>query len=146
MIAGSGGTLSESCDEYVCAVDAKSDPGLWAEQRALALLNSRGWHCLDARWTCRYGEIDLMMIKPDRPAPRLLMVEVKARAHCGFDGWGVRAFDAVKRRRLARAIACWQAHHPWSQRGHLEVVLALVPLPPSGRPVRWIRVPELLRF
>ncbi|WP_413325955.1 YraN family protein [Synechococcus sp. MIT S9503] len=89
------------------AVDAKSDPGLWAEQRALALLNSRGWHCLDARWTCRYGEIDLMMIKPDRPAPRLLMVEVKARAHCGFDGWGVRAFDAVKRRRLARALACW---------------------------------------
>ena len=56
---------------------------------------------------------------------------------------GVRAFDAVKRRRLARAIACWQAHHPWSERGHLEVVLALVPLPPSPRLVRWIRVPQL---
>ena len=130
----------------MCAVSAKRDPGLWAERRALALLNSRGWQCLDARWTCRYGEIDLMMIKTDRSAPRLLMVEVKARARCGLDGWGVKAFAASKRRRLARTLACWQAQHPWTERGHLEVVLALVPLPPSGRPVRWIRVPELLRF
>ena len=130
----------------MCAVSAKRDPGLWAERRALALLNSRGWQCLDARWTCRYGEIDLMMIKTDRPAPRLLMVEVKARAHYGFDGWGVKAFAASKRRRLARTLACLQAQYPWTERGHLEVVLALVPLPPSDRPVRWIRVPELLRF
>ena len=130
----------------MCAVSAKRDPGLWAERRALALLNSRGWQCLDARWTCRYGEIDLMMIKTDRSAPRLLMVEVKARARCGLDGWGVKAFAASKRRRLARTLACWQAQHPWTERGHLEVVLALVPLPPSIRPVRWIRVPELLRF
>ena len=130
----------------MCAVSAKRDPGLWAERRALALLNSRGWQCLDARWTCRYGEIDLMMIKTDRSAPRLLMVEVKARARCGLDGWGVKAFAASKRRRLARTLACWQAQHPWTERGHLEVVLALVPLPTSIRPVRWIRVPELLRF
>ena len=137
--------LSELCYQILRAVDAKNDPGRWAERRALVLLNSRGWYCLDERWTCRYGEIDLMMMKPGRSGPRLLMVEVKARGRCGLDGWGVRAFAAAKRRRLARTLACWQAHHPWTERGHLEVMLALVPLPPSSRPVRWIRVPELLR-
>ena len=135
--------LSGSRERIVCAVDAKSDPGHWAERRVLKLLKSRGWRCLDQRWTCRYGELDLMMIKSGRSGPRLLMVEVKARSRCGPDGWGLKAFASTKRQRLARTMACWQASNPWCEQGHLEVVLALVPLPPSFRPVRWIRVPEL---
>ncbi|QNI54450.1 uncharacterized protein family UPF0102 [Synechococcus sp. BIOS-E4-1] len=135
--------LSESRELILSAVDAKSDPGRWAEQRALNLLKNRGWSCLDQRWACRYGELDLMMIKPGRSGPRLLMVEVKARRRCGPDYWGLKAFAPMKRRRLARTVACWQSCNPWSDQGHLEVVLALVPLPPSSRPVRWIRVPEL---
>ena len=125
------------------AIDAKSDPGRWAERRALNLLKGRGWRCLAERWSCRYGELDLMMIKSGRSGLRLLIVEVKARRRCGLDGWGVKAFAAAKRKRLARTVACWQSCHPWSGQGQLEVVLALVPLPPSSRPVRWIRVPEL---
>ena len=125
------------------AIDAKSDPGRWAERRALNLLKGRGWRCLAERWSCRYGELDLMMIKSGRSGLRLLIVEVKARRRCGPDGWGVKAFAAAKRKRLARTVACWQSCHPWSGQGQLEVVLALVPLPPSSRPVRWIRVPEL---
>ena len=127
----------------LCAIDAKSDPGRWAERRALNLLKGRGWRCLAERWSCRYGELDLMMIKSGRSGLRLLIVEVKARRRCGLDGWGVNAFAAAKRKRLARTVACWQSCHPWSGQGQLEVVLALVPLPPSSRPVRWIRVPEL---
>ena len=84
-----------------------------------------------------------MMVKSGRSGLRLLLVEVKARRRCGLDGWGLRAFATAKRRRLARTLACWQSCHPWCDQGHLEVVLALVPLPPSCRPVRWIRVPEI---
>ena len=135
--------LCELREQTLCAVDAKSDPGRWAERHALRLLKKRGWQCLSERWSCRYGELDLMMIKSVRSGPRLLMVEVKARRRCGLDGWGVKAFATAKRKRLARTLACWQSCHPWCDQGHLEVVLALVPLPPSSRPVRWIRVPEL---
>ena len=47
----------------MCAVDAKSDPGRWAELRALNLLKRRGWRCLAERWSCRYGELgDVMSI------------------------------------------------------------------------------------
>ena len=134
--------LCEFDAAMVCAGDPRSDQGRAAELHVLRLLKSRGWRCLAERWSCRYGELDLIMIKPGSSGPRLLLVEVKARRRCGPDGWGVRAFATPKRRRLARALACWQSLHPWSDTGHLEVVLALVPLPPGSRPVRWVRVPE----
>ena len=61
-----------------CAVDPRTDQGRLAELHALRLLKSRGWRCLAERWSCRYGELDLIMIKPGCSGPRLLLVEVKA--------------------------------------------------------------------
>ncbi len=57
--------------------------GGWAEQRALRLLQSRGWRLRARNWHCRWGELDLLLEKPDR----LLLVEVKGR-RSGVDGWG----------------------------------------------------------
>ena len=110
--------------------------GAWAEQRALRLLRSRGWSLLEQNWHCRYGELDLLLRK--EPA-RLLLVEVKARRRCGPDGWGVAALDRGKRRRLRLTWQCWLAEHPQWHRCSVELVLALVPLPPAGGPVRWHR-------
>lgn len=110
--------------------------GAWAEQRALRLLRSRGWSLVARNWSCRYGELDLLLSK--EPA-RLLLVEVKARRRCGPDGWGVAALDHGKRRRLRLTWHCWLAEHPQWQRCSVELVLALVPLPPAGGPVRWHR-------
>ncbi len=119
------------------------DAGLWAEQQVRARLETHGWRCLDHRWCCRYGELDLLMGKTDFSKARLLMVEVKARRRCGPDGWGVAAFGGPKRRRLARSIDCWRMHHPAWESASLEVVLALVPLPPHRCVVRWLRIPDL---
>jgi putative endonuclease len=52
----------------------------------------------------------------------------------------VGALGVNKRRRLARAWVCWQADHPQWGELPLEVVFALVPLPPSRQPVRWLRL------
>ena len=117
--------------------------GLWAEARALRLLQRRGWTLLEQRWSCRYGEIDLLLIKPNIMAYRLLAVEVKGRRRCGPDGWGLAAFDARKRQRLALALNSWMSFNPHHALSQLEVVLALVPLPPSRRAVRWLKVPDL---
>jgi putative endonuclease len=109
--------------------------GTWAERRALRLLTSRGWRPLAAQWRCRWGEIDLLVHKPGR----LLLVEVKGRRRCGLDGWGVAALDRRKWRRLEASYGLWLAQHPHYHRCSLELVCALVPLPPVRGPVRWVR-------
>jgi putative endonuclease len=81
------------------------------------------------------GELDLLLEKPDR----LLLVEVKGR-RSGVDGWGVAALQRGKRRRLERAWRCWLAEHPHEAQRAVELVYALVPLPPRRGPIRWIRV------
>ena len=113
-------------------------PGQWAEQRALRLLRSRGWQLVARRWPCRWGELDLVVAKPGR----LLLVEVKGRRCRGPDGWGAAALGPYKRARLARAWACWLAAHPERAELPLEVVFALVPLPPARGAVRWLRLDQ----
>lgn len=117
--------------------------GLWAESRALHLLQMQGWVLLHQRWCCRYGEIDLLLCKHSDDAVRLLAVEVKGRRCCGPDCWGQAAFNSQKRRRLARALNCWLAFNPDYGGCHLEVVLALVPMRPVDGAVRWLRVLNL---
>lgn len=40
--------------------------GGWAEQRALRLLLSRGWSLVARNWSCRWGELDLLVAKGNR--------------------------------------------------------------------------------
>ena len=110
--------------------------GDWAEQRALRLLRQRGWRLLDRQWRCRWGELDLVLAK----GGRLLLVEVKARRAGSSDGGGLAALRSAKRLRLARSWNCWIAAHPDWQCSPVEMVAALVPLPPARLPVRWLRL------
>ena len=117
------------------ATAATSRWGSWAEQRALRLLQGRGWRPVACQWRCRWGEIDLLVQKPGR----LLLVEVKGRSRCGLDGWGVAGLDRRKRRRLEATYGLWLAQHPRYQDCSLELICALVPLAPLKGPVRWVR-------
>ena len=108
--------------------------GRGAEQRALRLLEARGWTLVSRNWRCRWGELDLVLSKPGR----LLLVEVKGRGPGHRDGAGVAALHGGKRQRLERAWACWQAEHPHLAHQPMEVVAALVALPPRRAPVRWL--------
>ena len=119
------------------AAGPRERSGIWAEQRAQRLLQQAGWHPVARRWRCRWGELDLVLHKSPR---RLLLVEVKGRRRCGPDGWGVAALHRGKRLRLGRAWACWLAAHPDWGASAVELVFALVPLPPARGPVRWLRL------
>lgn len=110
----------------------------WAEQRALRLLLLQGWHLLSRNWRCRWGELDLVLAKPGR----LLVVEVKGRSGSGPDGAGLAALRRGKRRCLVRSFACWLADHPSYCDCQVELVAALISLPPRRRPVRWIRLSD----
>ena len=110
--------------------------GAAAETRVLNLLIRKGWHLLDRNWSCRWGELDLLVIK-DR---QLLLVEVKGRRS---PSWGARSVVPDKRRRLGRTISCWRALHPQRTGYLLQVAVASVQLPPARGPVRWFRLEQL---
>ena len=119
--------------------------GAQAERYVKEILLRHGWRLLEQNWKCRYGEIDLLLIKHSCPNSRILVVEVKARRRSGLDGWGLAAFHQAKRSCLARSVSCWQAANPWSESGYFEVVLALVALPVQRYRVGWIRIDGLDR-
>ena len=77
-----------------------------AEEIAFQLLQRKGWVLLDRNWSCRWGELDLVLQKDQR----LLVVEVKGRTAQRHDRGGLDALHSHKRRRLARAINCWRSH------------------------------------
>ncbi|MBU6355079.1 MAG: YraN family protein [Cyanobacteria bacterium REEB498] len=118
------------------ATTARQRQGRWAEQRALRLLQGRGWRLLCRNWRCRWGELDLVCEK----GGRLLLVEVKGRGPGHRDGGGVTVLRGPQRRRLRRTWACWLAAHPACAAAPVEFVAALVPLPPAAGAVRWLRL------
>jgi putative endonuclease len=130
------GTLGSDLPSLALTMHTTATLGRWAEQRALRLLQQRGWRLLDRNWRCRWGELDLVLCKPQR----LLVVEVKGRSSLGRDGGGVAALRQAKRQRLAWSCQCWLAEQPLHQCDQLELVAALVSLPPQRRPIRWIRL------
>jgi len=111
-------------------------PGPWAERQALPLLQGKGWRLLSRNWRCRWGELDLVCAKQGR----LLLVEVKGRRPGSRDGGGTAQLRGVQRQRLRRAWACWLVQHPDLAAWPVEFVAALVPLPPAGGSVRWLRL------
>ena len=113
--------------------------GVQAETRVSQLLQRRGWHLLERNWSCRWGELDLVLVK----GSRLLVVEVKGRSSRDRDRGGLDAFGACKRRKLACAISCWRAEHPEHAHQMLQVVLALVPIGRPMVPIRWLPVDHL---
>ena len=115
------------------------DQGKRAESMALDRLRRRGWRVLNRNWSCRWGELDLVLQKDGR----LLVVEVKGRTEGHHDRNGLDAFHRSKRRRLARAISCWRSAHPEAEGLLLQVILALVPLRSPQRGIRWIHVDQL---
>ena len=79
---------------------------LW-ENAALAHLRANGLHPLARNYTCRYGEIDLIMKGSDS----IVFVEVRYRKD-GAHGDGIASVGAGKRAKLTRAAALWLQGHP----------------------------------
>ena len=89
-----------------------------AEREAQRYLERQGLKVVIRNYSCRRGEIDLIM----RDGELLVFVEVRLRSHPGYGG-GAASVDSPKRRRLtAAALSYLQGHARPSQPCRFDVV------------------------
>lgn len=102
------------------------------ERRAERSLKRHGLRTLTRNWSCRHGEIDLVMLDGDL----LVFVEVRVRSASAFGG----AADSVnhgKQQRLIRAASMFLAEH--REHGHRGCRFDVAAMDGQDAPVEWIK-------
>ncbi len=96
--------------------------GRWGEAQAAEYLRKRGYRPVAAGWSCRYGEIDLIV----QGKGFLCFVEVKLRQSRAF-GSGAEYVDGRKQQRLRSAALLYLQSHPTRLQPRFDVVDILAP-------------------
>lgn len=104
--------------------------GQSAERSARAKLEAAGLATLAQNWSCRVGELDLVM----RDGNMIVVVEVRYRKCADFGG-ALESIDQRKQRRIARAASAWLQRN---RRDDPPVRFDVVTVDGTGR-IEWLR-------
>ncbi|MGE5296159.1 MAG: YraN family protein [Solirubrobacterales bacterium] len=96
--------------------------GRWGERRCERYLRGKGLRTLARNYSCKVGELDLVMVAPDST---LVFVEVRSRADERF-GPAEATVTPAKRARVARAARHFLAVHNIEDRPLRFDVVALI--------------------
>ncbi|TBU98076.1 YraN family protein [Stutzerimonas kirkiae] len=111
--------------------DRRQDSGRAAEARALAFLSAKGLRLLARNWSCRSGEIDLVMLD----GGTVVFVEVRYRKHSAWGG-ALESIDARKRQKLIRTAQFFLLKEQrWSNHPCRFDVIAM----DSEQEINWLR-------
>ncbi|MEB5250277.1 YraN family protein [Pseudomonas aeruginosa] len=92
--------------------ESSRDKGRQAEELACAHLRRQGLATLGKNWTCRRGELDLVMLDGDT----VVFVEVRSRRHRAWGG-ALESIDARKWQRLILSAELFlQQEARWAKR------------------------------
>lgn len=103
--------------------------GQWGEKRCERFLKRKGLKVLVRNFSCKTGEIDLIMVDTDGT---IVFVEVKTRANENF-GQSESAITAAKKNRMLRAARYFLATHDIENRPFRFDVVTIV-LGEKGHP------------
>jgi len=103
--------------------------GRWGEKRCQRFLKRKGLKTLTRNFSCKTGEIDLIMVAPDRT---IVFVEVRTKADETF-GSVESSITAPKKARLARTARYFLATNNIDDRPFRFDVVTIV-LGPKGTP------------
>ena len=103
--------------------------GRWGEQRCERFLKRSGLKTLTRNFSCKSGEIDLIMVDTDRS---IVFVEVKTRASESF-GPSESSVTSTKKTRMLRAARYFLATHEIDDRPFRFDVVTIV-LGEKGQP------------
>ncbi|MBQ3261852.1 MAG: YraN family protein [Oscillospiraceae bacterium] len=97
--------------------DQIKSTGKWGEAQAEKFLRKQGYRTVERNWSCRFGEIDLIV--SDREY--LVFVEVKTRKSAEFAE--AREFVGTgKQRRVRAAASLWLASHETDLQPRFDVI------------------------
>jgi putative endonuclease len=103
--------------------------GRWGEKYCLGLLKRKGLKTLTRNFSCKTGEIDLVMVAPDRT---IVFIEVRTRADETFNSVE-SSITAPKKTRLARTARYFLSTHNIDDRPCRFDIVTIV-LGPKGPP------------
>lgn len=101
--------------------------GRWGEKRSQRFLKRKGLKTLTRNFSCNAGEIDLIMVAPDRT---IVFVEVRTRADESF-GSAESSITSAKKAKLLRTARYFLTIHDINDRPFRFDVVAIV-LGPKG--------------
>ena len=96
--------------------------GQWGEAQAAAFLRQKGFRITAARWSCRFGEVDLIA----EDGRFLCFVEVKLRKSGSFGTPG-EFVDRRKQEKLRTAALLYLSEHPTSLQPRFDVIEIYAP-------------------
>lgn len=101
-----------------------------AEQEACRFLESKGFILLEKNYTCRVGEIDLIMQDLDD----IVFVEVRFRKHDRY-GLAIETIDGVKQRKLLRTANYFLQQNRWIDKRNCRFDVIAI----QGCELEWIK-------
>lgn len=96
--------------------------GQWGEAQAAEFLRQKGFRITAARWSCRFGEVDLVAEDGDF----LCFVEVKLRKNGSFGTPG-EFVDRRKQEKLRTAALLYLSEHPTALQPRFDVIEIYAP-------------------
>ena len=96
--------------------------GQWGEAQAAEFLRQKGFRITAARWSCRFGEVDLIA----EDGRFLCFVEVKLRKNGSFGTPG-EAVNLRKQEKLRAAALLYLAEHPTALQPRFDVIEIYAP-------------------
>jgi putative endonuclease len=114
---------------------ARQTAGREAEAYALRHLQKQGLSLITQNWTCRRGELDLVMLDGDT----VVFVEVRYRRHSGWGG-ALESVDFRKQEKLTLAAQSFlQKEAQWANAPCRFDVVAISGGPGAAPPLNWLR-------
>ena len=96
--------------------------GQWGEAQAAEFLRQKGFRITAARWSCRFGEVDLIA----EDGRFLCFVEVKLRKTAAFGTPG-EFVDRRKQEKLRTAALLYLSEHPTALQPRFDVIEIYAP-------------------
>ena len=103
--------------------------GRWGEKYCLGFLKRQGLKTLTRNFSCKTGEIDLVMVDADRT---IVFIEVRTKSDETFN-WVESSITAPKKTRLIRTARYFITTHKIDNRPFRFDIVTIV-LPPKGSP------------
>lgn len=115
--------------------NTRQSAGREAEAFALRYLQQQGLQLIAQNWSCKRGELDLVMLDGDT----VVFVEVRYRRHSAWGG-ALESVDFRKQQKLVLAAQLFlQSETQWAAAACRFDVVAIEGDPASGPPLNWIR-------